>query len=132
MTDQLPMNKGDQMSDLTSDEREWIADTIADVFTPYGRNFNAEDGARLLEARLSTLLRRARDEARDEALLEAGVKEAWQLARAWDEGHRTPQQLGDDNCRCDAWSSDECGCGLYGSNVVTPNPYRDATTEESK
>lgn len=46
-------------------------------------------------------------------------------ARAWDKGHHTFQLLGPDGCRCSAWSAHECGCGLYGSNIITPNPYRD-------
>lgn len=46
------------------------------------------------------------------------------LADAWDEGHRTHPKLGPDDCLCGAWSDSECGCGIYGSNVITPNPYR--------
>lgn len=48
------------------------------------------------------------------------------LADAWDEGHRTRRRLGPDGCECSAWSENECGCGLYGSNIITPNPYRGA------
>lgn len=45
------------------------------------------------------------------------------MARAWWEGHMTYRRLGPDNCTCSAWNESECGCGEYGSNVVTPNPY---------
>ena len=46
------------------------------------------------------------------------------MAAAWDEGHRTPKRRGPDDCRCAAYNEDECGCGEYGSNIITPNPYR--------
>lgn len=49
-----------------------------------------------------------------------GAAPLWEaLAAAWDEGF----QAGD--CRCGAWSRNECGCGLCGTGrIVTPNPYR--------
>lgn len=53
------------------------------------------------------------------------------MASAWDEGHRTYRKLGPDGCMCGAWSDSECGCGLYGSNVITPNPYRTTETREA-
>lgn len=46
------------------------------------------------------------------------------MAQAWDEGHRTYRQRGPDGCQCAAYSEGECGCGLYGTNIITPNPYR--------
>ena len=48
------------------------------------------------------------------------------LAEAWWAGHMTYRRLGPDNCHCSAWNESECGCGEYGSNVITPNPYREA------
>lgn len=48
---------------LTNDEREWIADAITDTFMPYGRDFDPQTGARLFEARLSTLLERSKGDA---------------------------------------------------------------------
>lgn len=53
---------------------------------------------------------------------------AAERAAAWDEGHRTYQQFGPDGCECAAYNENECGCGLYGTNVVTPNPYREVTS----
>lgn len=52
------------MSDygLTPGERERIALALGDALMPYGRDFNPEDAARLLEARLSMLLGEARDD----------------------------------------------------------------------
>lgn len=49
-------------------------------------------------------------------------------AEAWDEGHRTWQQRGPDDCQCYAYSESECGCGLYGTGELLSlksNPYRD-------
>lgn len=46
------------------------------------------------------------------------------LADAWDEGHRTYRRRGPDSCVCEAWNESECGCGEYGTNIITPNPYR--------
>lgn len=57
------------------------------------------------------------DQAAETALFEL-------LAVAWDRGHRTRRALGPDNCRCGAHNESECGCGCYGSNVITVNPYR--------
>lgn len=51
------------------------------------------------------------------------------MARAWQEGHMTYRRLGPDDCKCEAWNESECGCGEYGSNVITPNPYRDASAD---
>ena len=49
------------------------------------------------------------------------------MARAWDEGHRTRQIRELDDCRCGAYYEGECGCGKYGTGrIVTPNPYRSA------
>ena len=51
------------------------------------------------------------------------------LAQAWDEGHETWWKRGPDDCQCGAWSSSECGCGLYGSGELlslADNPYRAA------
>lgn len=53
-------------------------------------------------------------------------------ADAWDEGHRTYRKLGSDECECGAWHDAECGCGLYGTNVITPNPYRATETEGTR
>ena len=55
----------------------------------------------------------------------AGVK-----AQAWDEGHRHRWRRGPDDCRCNAWSSIECACGLYGTGELLSlgdNPYRTGT-----
>lgn len=46
---------------------------------------------------------------------------------AWDEGHKSRWRRGDDDCKCEAWSSGECGCGLYGTGKLVSladNPYR--------
>ena len=51
------------------------------------------------------------------------------LARAWWEGHMTDRRLGPDDCQCAAWNESECGCGEYGTNVITLNPYDRVTTE---
>lgn len=51
-------------------------------------------------------------------------------AQAWDEGHRHRWRRGSDDCRCDAWSSIECACGLYGTGELLSlgdNPYRTGT-----
>jgi hypothetical protein len=52
-------------------------------------------------------------------------------AEAWDEGHKTRWRRGMDECICSAWSSSECGCGLYGTGELLSlgdNPYRKGAT----
>lgn len=51
------------MTSLTEHEREWVAQTIADVLTPLGMEFDAERGGKLLESRLAVMLDRARCES---------------------------------------------------------------------
>lgn len=61
---------------LTDAEREAIALALADALTPYGRDFNPEDAARLLEARLSVLLA---------ARGERGFHEGWKVRSGGDD-----------------------------------------------
>lgn len=53
------------------------------------------------------------------------VKQA--QAEAWDEGHQHRwKRDANDGCRCGAWSSNECGCGKYGTGELlslSDNPY---------
>ena len=73
------------------------------------------------EERYSAIAAYARHIAR--AALEAAAPLI--AAKAWDEGHRTPQKREMDDCQCSAWSSSECACGKYGTGkLITPNPYR--------
>ena len=55
------------------------------------------------------------------------------LAEAWDAGHQYPWKRGPDDCRCGAWSSNECACGLYGTGPLVSladNPHRKGTRHE--
>ena len=49
------------------------------------------------------------------------------LAAAWEAGHREPWKREMDACRCGAWHTGECGCGLYGTGKLISldaNPYK--------
>lgn len=70
----------------------------------------------------------AADPATVTALLDALDAAEAERAEAWGKGHRTPWVREPDECECGAWSSNECGCGLYGTGrIVTTNPYRQET-----
>ena len=62
----------------------------------------------------------------------AALKEARErVADVWDEGHKAPWRRGPDSCRCSAWSSGECACGMYGNGELlslNDNPYRRSET----
>lgn len=89
---------------LTPREREWVAFAITDAFVTPGGAWSSEDGARLLEGRLATMIRRAK-------------------ADAWDErGRARPAYSGPLDGHypevCGGW--EDCRCASY------PNPYREA------
>lgn len=87
--------------DLTESEREAIALALADALMPYGRDFDAEDAARLLTARLSALLA---------ARGQRGYHEGWKM-RAGEEFWQD-----DAECTCGHFYDDHVGeeCKFYG------------------
>ncbi|MGV8972234.1 MAG: hypothetical protein ACOH10_07915 [Rhodoglobus sp.] len=56
-------------------------------------------------------------------------QDAAEIATAWEAGHQHPWRRGPDDCKCGAWSRNECGCGKYGTGELlslADNPYAEA------
>ena len=73
---------------MTPEQRDRVALMLFDALVPYGRDFDPGSAARIIEGRIESLLRDAKEAAWDEALAAVvrGVESAMEAHR--EHGHR--------------------------------------------